>query len=135
MSSKNNRLRKPLRLDLHSRGDKPRTPNDVHIILSPQAKEFLAVVKPCLERSLEKYRELRVARLASAYCGGSIIVLTMRRSDSRVCQCVCTSDEMDTAEFADWKTVFDDIKANPSGPAVHGSWLFTAAMDAKLPPE
>jgi hypothetical protein len=94
---------------------------------------MLPVVKPLLERSLEKYREFRVRRLASAYCGGSIIVLTLRFDSGRLWQGVCTADELDTPEFAVWKTEFEDIKASPDGPVGHGMILYPLDLDAKLP--
>lgn len=93
---KSNWSGKKTTLDIHSEGWLPKTQDDIHIRMTPGIQSIISIVKPLLERSLDKYKAGKYAELTSGYFGGSIIVATYRDSSGRINQFACKEEEVDS---------------------------------------
>ena len=92
-------------LRYHTQGEfTPKTPNDVHVIFSVGARSheaFEFMVKPCVDRSLEKFIEYEASgskALYSSYCDSTILVAS-GRVGGYVRMFVCLATELDKPEI------------------------------------
>jgi len=81
------------RFHIHSEGWKPKTSNDIRIQMSKGATDIKELVKPCLERSYDKYQRGKFKELTSTYMGGQIVIVTWEEA-GWINQWACTKAEI-----------------------------------------
>ena len=115
-------------LNMHSRGWKPRTPNDVAMMFTPKANEAIALIKPLCERSLAKYETAGREVLLSTYCGESILIVTVLVRGDTSASLRASADEVnndpDLAPIKDW---IDGVKAG--GDTLYRARPFVMELD------
>lgn len=111
-------LSKGWQLEFHSKDWNPTSPEDIKIMVTPNAAKAIGLIRPLLERSYEKYMAGTSTEIVCPYnADGENIIIVTWRDDGHVHQMALLAEDLALPEYAPVVEFIDAIKA--SGKIVH----------------